>query len=41
MEDSPMQALGPATRRLAPYLVAVVIGGAGLGYAVHEHHNAQ
>ena len=41
MEDSPMQALGPAARRLSPYIVAVVIGGAGLGYAVHEHHNAQ
>jgi hypothetical protein len=41
MEDSPMQSLGSPARRLAPFIAAVVMGGAGLGYAVHEHHNAQ
>jgi hypothetical protein len=41
MEDSPMQASVPALKRLAPFVAAVVIGGAGLGYAVHEHSAAQ
>jgi hypothetical protein len=41
MEDSPMQASLPALKRLAPFVAAVVIGGAGLGYAVHEHSAAQ
>ena len=41
MEDSPMEGLAPVAKRVAPYIVAVVIGGAGIGYAVHEHHNAQ
>ena len=41
MEDSPISKLAPVGKRLAPYVVAVVIGGAGIGYAVHEHHDAQ
>ena len=41
MEGSLMEGMAPVARRLAPYIVAVVIGGAGVGYAVHEHHNAQ
>lgn len=41
MEDSPIQAAAPAVRRLAPIIVAVFIGITGLGYAVHEHNNAQ
>jgi hypothetical protein len=41
MEDSPITKLVPVGKRLAPYIVAVVVGGAGLGYAVHEHHDAQ
>jgi hypothetical protein len=41
MEDSLNPAGVPAARRFAPWIAAVVIGGAGLGYAVHEHNNAQ
>jgi hypothetical protein len=41
MEDSPMQAVPPVLKRFAPVIVAVVIGGGGLGYAAHEHHAAQ
>lgn len=41
MESSMFPALAPFARRAAPYIAAVVIGGAGLGYAVHERHNAQ
>lgn len=41
MESSLFPALGPVAKHAAPYLVAVVVGGAGLGYAVHEHHGAQ
>lgn len=41
MEDSPMQASVRVLMRMAPFVAAVVIGGAGLGYAVHEHHAAQ
>lgn len=41
MEDSPMQASVPVLKRLAPLVAAVVLGGAGLGYAVHEHSAAQ
>jgi hypothetical protein len=41
MEDSPMQASVPVLKRLAPFVVAVVIGGGGLGYAIHEHSAAQ
>lgn len=41
MESSLFPALGPVARHAAPYIVAVVVGGAGLGYAMHEHHSAQ
>ena len=41
MEDSPISKLAPVGKRLAPYVDAIVIGGAGIGYAVHEHHDAQ
>lgn len=41
MEDSPMQASVPVLTRMASLVAAVVIGGAGLGYAVYEHHTAQ
>lgn len=41
MEDSPIQASVPVLKHFAPYIVAVIIGGSGLGYAVHEHHAAQ
>ena len=41
MEDSLLPAGAPVARRFAPWIAAVVIGGAGLGYAVHEHSNAQ
>lgn len=41
MEDSPIQTFSPVMKRFVPYVVAVVVGGAGLGYAVHEHHTAQ
>lgn len=41
MEDSPIQASVPVLKHFAPYVVAVVVGGAGLGYAVREHHAAQ
>ena len=41
MEDSPIQASVPILKRVAPFVAAVVIGGTGLGYAVHEHHAAQ
>jgi hypothetical protein len=41
MEDSPIQASVPVLKRMAPFVVAVVIGGAGLGYALHEHATAQ
>jgi uncharacterized coiled-coil protein SlyX len=41
MEDSVLSKLAPLGKQLAPYVVAVVVGGAGLGYAVHEHHDAE
>ncbi len=41
MESSGFPALAPVARRVLPYVAAVVIGGAGTGYAVHEHHSAQ
>jgi hypothetical protein len=34
-------AFAPAKGRVAPYLAVVVICGAGIGYAVYEHYNAQ
>jgi hypothetical protein len=41
MENSPFPALTPVAKHVAPFLAAVLIGGAGVGYAVHEHHAAQ
>lgn len=41
MEDSPIQASMPVLKHFAPYVIAVVVGGGGLGYAVHERHAAQ
>lgn len=41
MGDSQFPARVPMAGRLAPWIAAVVIGGAGLGYAVHEHSNAE
>jgi len=41
MDGSLMESAGPVARRVAPYVIAVVISGAGIGYAVHEHHNAR
>jgi hypothetical protein len=41
MEDSPISKLAPVAKRLAPYMVAVMVGGAGIGYAVHEHRDAE
>lgn len=41
MEDSPIQASVPVMKHFAPYVVAVVVGVAGFGYAVHERHAAQ
>jgi hypothetical protein len=41
MESSPFPALAPALKHVVPYLAAVLIGGAGVGYAVHEHHAAK
>jgi hypothetical protein len=40
MESSPFPALAPVAKRVAPFVAAVLVGGAGLGYAVHEHHAA-
>lgn len=41
MEDSLTPGSAPVAKRLIPYIVAVLIGGGGIGYAVHEHNNAQ
>jgi hypothetical protein len=41
MEDSLIPTGAPVLKRVAPYIVSVVIAGAGIGYAVHEHHGAQ
>jgi hypothetical protein len=40
MENSPFPALAPVAKHVAPFLAAVLIGGAGVGYAVHEHRAA-
>jgi hypothetical protein len=40
MENSPFPALAPVAKHVAPFVAAVLIGGAGVGYAVHEHHAA-
>jgi hypothetical protein len=41
MEDFALQTGSPVVRFIAPVIAAVVIGGVGVGYAVHEHHVAQ
>jgi hypothetical protein len=41
MESSSLPALAPVARRALPFVAAIVIGGAGVGYAVHERHSAQ
>ena len=41
MEGSLMENFAPAAKRVAPFIVAAVIGGVGIGYAVREHHTAQ
>lgn len=41
MEDSLLPTGVPVMKRVAPYIAAVVVGGAGIGYAVHEHNSAQ
>lgn len=41
MDGSLLTGLAPVTKRVAPYVLAVVVGGSGIGYAVHEHRDAQ
>jgi hypothetical protein len=41
MDGFQFPALGPVAKRVAPLIGAVVIAGAGIGYALHEHNNAQ
>jgi uncharacterized coiled-coil protein SlyX len=41
MDGSQFPALAPVGKRIVPYVVALVVGGAGVGYAVHEHNSAQ
>ncbi len=41
MEGSLITRVAPVAKRVVPYIVAVVVAGAGIGYAVHEHHSAQ
>jgi hypothetical protein len=41
MEDSLITGITPVAKRVVPYIVAVVVAGAGIGYAVHEHNSAQ
>jgi hypothetical protein len=40
MDDFQVPPPAPLARRAAPYVMAVVLCGAGVGYAVHEHHSA-
>jgi hypothetical protein len=39
--DESMTPAKPVVSRVAPYIAAILIGGAGIGYAVYEHHGAQ
>ncbi len=39
--ESAMPALAPVLKHIAPFVAAIAIAGSGVGYAVHEHHNAQ
>jgi hypothetical protein len=41
MDESLGSAKPPVIHRIIPYIAAVVVGGAGFGYAVHEHNSAQ
>jgi hypothetical protein len=41
MFDSMVPAVGPVMKRVAVFVAAAVIAGAGIGYAVHERHAAQ
>ena len=41
MNASLLAGLAPITKRVVPFVAAVAIGGAGLGYAVHEHRAAE
>ncbi len=41
MASSVFSALTPVVKRVAPFAAAVAIAGAGVGYAVHEHHSAR
>ena len=41
MMESASPAQGESPRHIAAYAVAVVLGGALAGYAIHEHHTAQ
>ena len=41
MDSSLFPALAPVSKRVVPFLAAVVVAGAGVGYAVHEHNSAQ
>jgi outer membrane murein-binding lipoprotein Lpp len=41
MDDSPMDGSSPLVRRVAVTAAAVVLGVAGLAYAVHERHAAE
>ena len=41
MEDSKLAGEPSQAKRVAPLIAAVVLGCLGVGYAVHEHNNAQ
>lgn len=41
MESEQLPTRAPMAKRVAPWIAAAVIGGAGFGYAVHEHSSAQ
>ena len=41
METSLLPTGVPVIKRVAPYIAGIVVAGAGLGYAVHEHNSAQ
>jgi hypothetical protein len=41
MDGSLLAGLAPVTKRVAPYVLAVAVGGGGVGYAVHENRDAQ
>jgi len=41
MQESLSPTFAPVLKRVVPYVAAIAIAGAGVGYAVHEHHAAQ